>query len=189
MFAVPASQRPRADTSPLRELSLAVAHELHREWEQHPVGYDTVCRLHLLRLLIALRRSWTLPAPHATKSASASYMERIQPAIDLAYSKPLRRVRVAEAAAACGLSVPRFHQVFSGSMGISYAQFGRRARLAYAAQLLLNTDLSIDDVGREAGFSDGFHLSHRFLERYGRTPSEYRKQGRAAPDASAEPRS
>jgi AraC-like DNA-binding protein len=63
-------------------------------------------------------------------------------------------------------------------MGLSFGKFCRRARLAYAAQLLLTTDLPVEAVARTAGFSDASHLHHSFVETYGATPARYRADGR-----------
>jgi AraC-like DNA-binding protein len=178
MFTVPPSRRPMARTPELRRLALSVAEEAMREYDQRRMGHAMALRVQLLRLLIALRREWRAPAAsEVRRSLDASYVERIQPAVTLANSRPMRQVHPSEAAAACGLSLSRFHEIFTQTMGLSYGEFCLRARLAFAAHMLLSTSMPVDAVAREAGFTDGSHLYHRFLEHYRRTPSDYRKEG------------
>jgi AraC-like DNA-binding protein len=91
-----------------------------------------------------------------------------------------------QAAAACGLSPSWFHCIFRQTMGISYGRFCRRARLAYAAHQLLATDLTIEDIGQQAGSVGGSHLHQQFVKQYGCMPAEYRRrhQDRAQESAS-----
>lgn len=52
-------------------------------------------------------------------------------------------------------------------------------RCSRAETLLLRTDMTIGAIARECGFADLFHFSHRFTERYGVSPSTYRRVGTA----------
>ncbi len=174
MFTTPPEQRPRCTTPELRSLALSVAHEVICECKEPRPERMAVCRLHLLRLLIALRREWKPPRYRKIRVNAASF-DRLQPAITLAGERPPRKVPPSEAAAACNLSLARFHQIFTQTMGLSYGNFGRRSRLAYAARLLLDTELPIATIARETAFSDGSHFYYRFVERYRIPPSEYRK--------------
>jgi len=66
-------------------------------------------------------------------------------------------------------------------MGLSFAKFRLRARLAYAARLLLTTRLPTEAVATQAGFVDGSHLHRSFVRRYGTTPGQYREERHYGP--------
>ncbi|NIQ36394.1 MAG: helix-turn-helix domain-containing protein [Xanthomonadales bacterium] len=88
------------------------------------------------------------------------------------------RLPVSSAADACGLSRSWFRSLFKDTMGMTYSQFERRARLARAARLLLTTTAPIEAIAEEVGFADGSHFHRAFLKHYARTPDEFRTGGR-----------
>ena len=187
MFEAPVAQRPRTVGKAMRAAALRIAEDLEREFAERALGWETSVRLHLLHLLILLRRHWKPDARTGTTlGLRSNALARLMPAIKMAHQRPETGPDPAQAAAACGLSPSRFHTVFRQTMGISYGRFCRRARLAYAAHQLLATHLTIEDIGQQAGFVDGSHLHHQFVKQYGCTPAEYRRrhQDRAKESAS-----
>jgi AraC family transcriptional regulator len=104
------------------------------------------------------------------------------PALTLIRTQPHRRVRLGEAAYACGLSATRFAVVFNQTVGLSFGRFALRARLAYVARRLLSANTSIERIASEAGFVDASHLHRTFVRHYGCTPGQYRE--RAEPKCS-----
>jgi len=177
-FAVPPGQRPRIDSAEKRELVLALGDEFLREYQRDLPDWETGVRLDLLKVLFALCRGWTPPsAPSAVPHVRPASLARILPALRLVHARPVRRVSLAEAAAACCLSRARFSLVFRATMGLAFGQFCLRARLAAAADLLLNTQLPVEAIAAETGFWDASHLHRSFVRGYGATPACYRQQG------------
>jgi AraC-like DNA-binding protein len=176
-FASPPSERPMHPDPETREVVLALARELRDEIEQKPRGWETAVRLAVGRLLFEVSRNWEAPSrPSALPSSRASGLARIMPALEAIHARPAARVGLEQAAAACGLSAPHFSRVFGRITGLSFAKFRLRAHLAYAARLLLTTELPTDAVAAQAGFVDGSHLHRNFVRQYGSTPGRYRKQ-------------
>lgn len=81
----------------------------------------------------------------------------------------------------------------SGAAGLSPAQFTRRFRAAYAAtpqefltahrlqiarELLLDTDLSVEQIARSCGYASGFYLSNLFRRNFGIAPGQFRREHR-----------
>jgi len=184
LFAAPPSQRPRVGSPEKRELVLALGRELLREYQEELPAWESAVRLNLLKLLFAVSRGWSPPsALSASSHARPSALSHIIPALRLVHLRPIRRVAVAEAAAACGLSRARFCLVFKQSMGLSFGEFCLRARLAHAAARLLDTRLATDVIAEESGFTDASHLHRSFLKRYGCTPAHYRDRAHPLPTA------
>ena len=178
LFAVPPAQRARVATAELRSLALAIAGDLRREVEERRDGWQCAVRIDLLRLLFHLSREWRFPGSQTAGRAYIGNLRRIMPALALVYEVPPRAVSREDAAHACGLGPSRFTMLFRETMGISYRTFRRRVRIAFAANLLLTTNLPVDTIAARAGFSDASHLHRSFVQDYGCTPGAYRKQRR-----------
>lgn len=179
LFAVPPNQRPRVTTSEMRQRVIALGHELRRETEQRRPGWESAARLSLLSLLLALSREWEPPdRAHLGRRTRATNLPRIMPALSLVQSRRARRVRIADAARACGLSRAQFCVTFRNTMGMSFGRFYLRSRLGSVAELLLTTDLPADAIAEQTGFTDGSHLHHSFVKQYGCTPGRYRADNR-----------
>jgi AraC-like DNA-binding protein len=186
LFAAPPAERPRASPE-MRGRLLGVAEDIEREVSPQGEGWQSMVRLDLLRLLLHLGREWK----HGSGAAPGerSNLGRIMPALQLLQERVPTQITRREAADACGLGPSRFTMLFGESMGVSFTTFRRRTRLAFAANLLLTTDLPVEQVAERAGLSDASHLHHSFVREYGCTPGQYRKQAQMPrverPDSSA----
>ena len=78
-------------------------------------------------------------------------------------------------AAACGLGVRQFLRRFNTATGMSPAQYRLECRITEATTLLTRSELSLDQIAEELGFTDRFYLSRVFKARMGLTPAVYRK--------------
>ncbi len=183
LFSAPPESRPLVTKEAMRDEALGIAHELRREMRQRRRGWLAAVRLGILRLLLMLSRDWDPESqPGRAATVRTGNLGKIMPAVRLVHSHPTRRLSLTEAAAACGLSVSQFGYLFRHLMGLSFGKFCMRVRLAYVAQLLLTTDLSVESIADAAGFSDASHLHHSFVQVYGSTPARYRTRGQRLPD-------
>ena len=179
LFAARPSDRPRVSSPDTRKTVLAIARDLQREIEAKGDSWQCAIRLELLRLLFHVSRGWTYPSSsRARGSAHAGNLTRLMPALTLLHERTPQLVSREEAARACGLGRSRFTMLFHETMGVSFRIFRKRARIAFAANLLLTSDLPMDVVAEQAGFADASHLHHSFVEEYRCTPGQYRRQGR-----------
>ena len=87
-----------------------------------------------------------------------------------------RAWETAELAALVNLSASRFRHLFKEETGRTIGQYLRERRLQRAEFLLRTTFLSIKEVMSEAGVRSMSHFVEYFKERYGATPSAYRKR-------------
>jgi AraC family transcriptional regulator of arabinose operon len=72
------------------------------------------------------------------------------------------------------LSPSRFAHLFRTQMDAAPMQYVEHYRLERAAEKLLSTNQSIEQIARESGFVNPFHFSSRFRRRFHRAPSRYR---------------
>ena len=85
-------------------------------------------------------------------------------------------VQLLDLAREFGLSVSRTSHLVSDLTGMSFQALLLAERLRRATTLLTGTDLSIAEVGRQAGFPDQFHFNRIFTREIGMSPGRFRRQ-------------
>lgn len=78
-------------------------------------------------------------------------------------------------AEALGINKFALSKIFSSIFHTNFNQYLNEIRLNYASSLLENTDRRITDIYLEVGFESQRTFNRAFRQKYGRTPSEYRK--------------
>ena len=170
LFAVAPRDRPLAADPATAARILDICGMLEREVQDGVAGWSCAVRLYALLLLLTVGRGWAPP----DKLGRVSALERVFPAMDLVYQQRERRVTRDQAAAACGVSAPYFSALFHETIGVSFGEFGLRFRLAHAAELLIGTNLPVEEIAERLGFANAAHLHRRFAQLYGQTPGQYR---------------
>ncbi len=79
-----------------------------------------------------------------------------------------------EIAAALGMSYDGFRKRFSKEAGVSPARFHTLRRMDRACELLLNQSLTLKEIAQQLGFVDEYHLSKRFKQVIGVSPTGFR---------------
>jgi AraC-like DNA-binding protein/quercetin dioxygenase-like cupin family protein len=81
-----------------------------------------------------------------------------------------------------------FHQSLSvlsklikQSTGFTFQELLQRKRFQKAVMLLLDTDLSVEEIAEAVGYENLSYFYRQFKERYGRTPRKYRMEHRGDP--------
>ena len=87
-----------------------------------------------------------------------------------------RTLVVDELAEMCSLSYSGFSKKFHRMFGRSCKKYIEQVRLKKAAQLLRNTDMDLNALSQETGFSDASHMIRCFRKEFGVTPKKYRDQ-------------
>jgi AraC-like DNA-binding protein len=101
---------------------------------------------------------------------------RLARAADLLRRNRARPLRIAEAAAAAGLSEGHFRTAFARRYGVAPLQFLIDERLRELRRLLGDDPgLAIHAAARLAGFADPRHAGRLFKARFGVTPDGFRK--------------
>ncbi len=179
LFALPPSQRPRVQDEDVRKRVLAIGREIEREHVAQAPYWQEIVRLGLLRILAELSRASLSASPDSRAEMHQRHgaVGDVMPAIKLIHEQPWRRITAADAAALCTLSTSLFHRTFRRAMGVGFAQFRLRVRVAYAAHRLIHTDHTVEQIAEEAGFTDFSHMNRVFRARYGYTPGQYRDLG------------
>lgn len=77
-----------------------------------------------------------------------------------------------------GLNPVQFTRRFRKSFHMTPSEFVRSLRIRRAAELLLETDMTLDQIASRCGYENGFYLSLVFAKTMGKRPSKYREMNR-----------
>jgi AraC-like DNA-binding protein len=102
-------------------------------------------------------------------------IQPLAPALQLIDKRLDQPMTNKELAKACSMSENYFISRFRQVIGMTPALFVQQKRLAMAAQLLIYTNDSIDEVALKTGYSDRFYFSRAFRRATGCPPAAYRR--------------
>ena len=91
-------------------------------------------------------------------------------------------ITLEDMASETGFSKEYFCRFFKQHLNITFLQYVNEVRISHAGRLLSSTDLPIQEVMRESGFTNQTVFNRLFKETYGITPRQMRKA-----DKNAEP--
>jgi len=99
----------------------------------------------------------------------------IQRCISFIQSHYMQRLNLDEIAQMSYLSKYYFSRAFRQYMGITPYEYLTSVRLSHAKNLLISTQLSVDEIGYQTGFGGAKNFIRQFRQSMGMTPGEYRK--------------
>ena len=105
------------------------------------------------------------------------YVDHALDMIHLNYAQ----LTVSGLARAIGINRSYLTHIFKRRMGVSPQEYLLRFRLEKGRQLLLTTSLSIQEIGRQAGYENSLTFSKMFKSAYGISPLNYRMGGGVLP--------
>lgn len=160
---------PEADSrGPLMDLVVA---EINKEEPGQQVVLDRLLDL----ALIATLRAW-FARPEA--QAPAWYRAQSDPVVGRAlrslHDRPAEPWTVATLAAQVGVSRATFARRFTALLGEPPMSYLTDWRIALAADLLRETDATVESISRQVGYANAFALSVAFKRIRGVSPSRHR---------------
>lgn len=76
------------------------------------------------------------------------------------------------------ISPVQFTRRFKAAFGCTATEYVRQLRLDHGKQLLMETNLTVDQIAQECGYENGFYFSRVFTRHSTMSPSEYRRTHR-----------
>ena len=147
-----------------------VFRRIHHLYSMGSQGYVSRCLSELYRLyadLIAAENAAYLPTVMQKKTDTAhNFILQNLSNADL---------RQEEIAASIGVSEVYLRRLFRKQYGLSPNQFLTNERLRHARELMWNTDLTLEEIALQSGFSTLSYFCRVFKEQHGTSPGEYRK--------------
>ena len=127
------------------------------------------------RIISLLDAIYTLTQNQPSKSIGDKKENILESAryIDAHYAQKLTLDTLAEAAF---LSKFYYNRAFKRYIGMTPVEYVNSVRISHAKNLLVVTDLSIDEIGWRVGFGGSKNLIYQFKKETGMTPGEFRRQ-------------
>lgn len=113
---------------------------------------------------------------HAGESADRGHTG-LQAAVDLARRSYAAPLKVADLAAAAGMTSTRLERTMRRALGMSPKQLLIRTRLEAAMRALDDTDHTVAAIAGSCGFYDQSSFTRQFQRAVGLTPGAYRARG------------
>lgn len=166
---------PQVLVVPARDTSKPLMDMIVAEATRDDPGQQTVLDRLLDLALIATLRAWfARPEAEAPGWYTAQADPVVGPVLQLMHDDPAHAWTVASLAAKAGVSRAVFARRFADLVGEPPMSYLTSWRIALAADLLRETDATVEAIAGQVGYSNAFALSVAFKRVRGSTPSEHR---------------
>ena len=91
---------------------------------------------------------------------------------------PYEKYEIKELAEQMGVSISYFQHLYSDIFGISFRADLISMRIEYAKELIQNTNLTMDEIAEQSGYTSEVHFYRQFRKETGFTPAYFRKISR-----------
>ncbi|MGW3347811.1 AraC family transcriptional regulator [Nonomuraea rubra] len=167
---------------PAAHIESALVSLLAKETVRNATGQDLVLERLLDLLLVGVFREWlTRPDADAPAWSRVNGDPVVGSVLRLIHGDPGRLWTVAELAREAGVSRATLARRFTGLVGMPPMAYLTGWRLDVAADLLVESDATVDAVARQVGYGSGFALSAAFKRARGISPQRYRAHARDRP--------
>lgn len=140
-------------------------------------GYGIKVQSCISSLLIDIIRMWRMNGFDTDKALKLfSEEESINTITEYIDDHIQENLKVEELAGLCNMSYPYFAKVFKQMYGQSCKKYIEFVRLCKAENLLLATNMDMNYISQETGFSDCSHFIKAFKEKYNITPKQFRQK-------------
>lgn len=112
------------------------------------------------------------------KNTSTLIDERLFLAIAKLEANPYQNLDIQQVALNAGMSVSSFAHKFKEVVGVAPGEYSLRLKLEKVKELLLKTNLALDEIALQCSLYNGNYLIRVFKRRFGITPGNFRKISR-----------
>lgn len=120
----------------------------------------------------ALEEALLLVSESQRQDPQSQWDPRIRQAVNEISRQRKEPPSLPELAAKCGLSVSRFSQLFTESVGLPPLRYAEQLRLRHARELLRLGSLRVGEVAEACGYESAFYFSNRYRKTFGYPPSQ-----------------
>lgn len=164
---------------PWQREAVAAANDAYDAFAREDFGWELLARG-------ALSRFWQLAAKHADLSQAAEEepadVRRLKIMFQCIRENFSRPLTLEDIAASANIGKRECLRCFRRTVGVAPIQCLMKYRIRQATRMLVDTDLSVTEIGLRCGFENPSYFAQTFRRLTGLTPREYRKTGRAAED-------
>jgi AraC-like DNA-binding protein len=130
---------------------------------------ELIVGAHVMQRYSAARRKHAVPGGGLARWQRGRATELLRENLD-------GKIRLADLARACDLSISHFARSFKASFGVSCHRWLTERRIEHARELLVRTSIPLVDVASQAGFGDQAAFTRTFHRLVGTTPRQWRRE-------------
>ncbi|STT54119.1 AraC family transcriptional regulator [Klebsiella pneumoniae] len=142
----------------------------------HPSHYRLEANRWLSEIALLLATRFSQPIASTPRRDTEKWSRRIASVVARIDANYQRRLSLQEVAAAEFVSEAWLSRLFRKEVGVSFVQYLTALRLRHAADQLLTTRKTVQQIAREQGFASTRMMSDLFKRQHGVTPRQYREQ-------------
>lgn len=162
---------------PIYETLLAAMNEAYEEYVSKDVCYKLPIRANIYLIMTALLRYYCGSKDELDRMIYHNVM-RLRPVVDYIADHYAEKIYVETLADMITVSPDYFTKMFKDSMGKTPVDYINAVRMNHAMRLLLTTDMPINEIAEQIGFS-GANYFHKIFKQYMVTsPLSYRKNSK-----------
>lgn len=144
--------------------------EIISELQTKQPAYEMICVSKLFNVIsLLIRKTEKESAPRG------GYFDKISFVIQSMNKEYQNNHTLDEYAKMCNMSKFHFLRIFKDITGISPLEYRNNIRLDHAKELLEDTTIPINEIGRRVGYSSDTYFCDAFKSKVGVSPSQYRK--------------
>jgi AraC family transcriptional regulator, transcriptional activator of pobA len=147
---------------------------LDRELLERRDGYQEAVVAHLTLLLVAVSRL----AADVVGDLTLKNEPLLAEVFGLIEARYQERISLSDVAAAVSLSPGHLTTVVRRKTGRTVQEWSTERRMTQARRLLVETDLTVAEVGRRVGYADPVYFGRSFRRAHATTPLRWRHAGR-----------
>ena len=145
--------------------------EMIHELQTKNKFYEEITTAKLFQIITLLSRRVS-----AQNDPNREYSDKISYVIQMMNREYDKNCSLEDYAAICNMSKFHFIRVFEKITGESPIEYRNSIRIEHAKELLLDTSLSISEIGESVGYASNVYFSDSFKKKVGMSPLKYRRQ-------------
>lgn len=142
-------------------------------FEEHGTLWQLECKVYLLQILNSILHQLSGDHTYISDKDNNTVSREV---LRYIYRNYFRKISIKEVSTLVGLSEDYVGKVFKKQTGMTITQFLTHIRLQKAKDLLVQTDLNLQNIAEMVGYGDAFYLSKAIKKDTSMPPSLFRKQ-------------
>jgi AraC-like DNA-binding protein/quercetin dioxygenase-like cupin family protein len=138
-------------------------------------GMKSIIRLCECLELIAGSEEFEMVSTQEIKSSNQKHQERIDIIFNYTIENFRDNISLSDIAGSSGMSIPAFCAYFKKSTKKTYVEFLNEVRIGHACKQLMDTQMTIEQICFDSGYSTLANFNKQFLKYKQITPSQFRK--------------
>jgi len=142
---------------------------------ENTIGFNSIIALCKCLQLISETADYETVSTQEIKELNSKHQERIDNIFQYTIAHFQDPVSLTTIASNAGMSVPAFCNYFKKSTKKTYIEFLNEVRIGYACKQLMDTQMTVEQICYDSGYSTLANFNKQFIKVKKITPSKYRK--------------